>query len=128
MSHLIKIYPPVLNVSADHEELVQAEESHCGSGDKIEEFKEIFRDSDLVTSASSFLNPLYTGGLFHCYTCMLDESICHFRGVRSVLFLLFYFPWKILLAYNVDPDQMPHYVASDLGLPCLPKSLLRASR
>ena len=35
------------------------------------------------------INPLYTGGLFHCY--MLDESICHFRGVGSVLLLLFYF-------------------------------------
>ena len=40
-----------------------------------------------------------------------------FRGVRSVLSLLFYFRWKILLANNVDPDQMPH-VASDLGLHC----------
>ena len=28
------------------------------------------------------LNPLYTGGLYHCY--MLDESICHFRGVRAI--------------------------------------------
>ena len=26
----------------------------------------------------------------------------------------------ILLANSVDPDQMPHYVASDLGLHCLP--------
>ena len=34
-------------------------------------------------------NPVYTGGLFHCY--MLDESICHFRAVRSigVAFVLF---------------------------------------
>ena len=24
-----------------------------------------------------------------------------------------------MLANNVDPDQMPHYVASDLGLHCL---------
>ena len=29
------------------------------------------------------LNPLSTGRLFHCY--MLDESICHFRGVGSIL-------------------------------------------
>ena len=28
----------------------------------------------------SLLNPLYFGGLFHCY--MLDESICHFRLLR----------------------------------------------
>ena len=29
------------------------------------------------------LNILYTGGLFYCY--MLDVSIYHFRGVRSIL-------------------------------------------
>ena len=53
---------------------------------------------------------------------MLDEFIFHFRAVRSILSLLFFFCWKILLANNVDPDQMPHYVASDLGLHCLPMS------
>ena len=37
-------------------------------------------------------NPLYTGGLFHCY--MLDESICHIRDVGSILSLLYYFSWK----------------------------------
>ena len=36
-----------------------------------------------------YINPLYTGGLFHCY--MLDKSICHFKGGRSILLLLFYF-------------------------------------
>ena len=29
-----------------------------------------------------------------------------------------------MLANNVDPDQMPHYVASDLGLHCSPVTLL----
>ena len=28
---------------------------------------------------------------------------------------------------NVDPDQKPHYVASDLGLDCMPMTLLRIS-
>ena len=37
----------------------------------------------------SILNPLYTGRLLHCY--MLDKTIFHFRGVRSILLLLFYF-------------------------------------
>ena len=46
---------------------------------------------------------------------MLDGSLCHFRGVWTILSLLFFFLWKILLANNVDPDQMPH-VASNLGL------------
>ena len=32
------------------------------------------------------------------------------------------------IANNVDPHQMPHYVASDLGLHCLPMTLLRVSR
>ena len=34
--------------------------------------------------------------------------------VTFIIFLM-----KILVANNVDPDQMPHYVASDLGLHCL---------
>ena len=32
--------------------------------------------------------PLHTGGLFHCY--MLDESICPFKGVGSILSVLSY--------------------------------------
>ena len=32
------------------------------------------------------------------------------------------------MANNVDPDQMPHNVASDLGLHCLSMTLLRVSR
>ena len=42
---------------------------------------------------------------------------------RYILFL-----WKILLANNVDSDQTPRYVASDLGLHCLPMTLLQVSR
>ena len=30
-----------------------------------------------------------------------------------------------MLANNVDPDQTPHYVASDLGLHNLPLTFLR---
>ena len=45
---------------------------------------------------------------------MVEESV--------LLLLLDFFLWKILLANNVDPDQMPHYVASDLGLHCLSKT------
>ena len=36
-------------------------------------------------SCHCLFNPLYTGELFHCY--MLDKSICHFRGVGSILSL-----------------------------------------
>ena len=33
-----------------------------------------------------------------------------------------------MLANNVGPDQMPHYVASDRGLQCLLMTLIRVSR
>ena len=36
----------------------------------------------------SLLNPLYIGGLFQCY--MLDRSICHLRGVMSILSLILF--------------------------------------
>ena len=39
--------------------------------------------------ASILLNQLYTGELIHY--CILDESICHFRDVESIVSLLFYF-------------------------------------
>ena len=33
-----------------------------------------------------------------------------------------------MLANSGDPDQMPHSVASDLGLHCLPMTLLQVSQ
>ena len=42
-----------------------------------------------LQNGTKYFNPLYTGRLFHCY--MLDESICHFRGVWTIMLLLFYF-------------------------------------
>ena len=33
-----------------------------------------------------------------------------------------------LFANSRDPDQMPHFAASDLGLQCLPITLLGVSR
>ena len=50
---------------------------------------------------------------------MLYKSICHFRGVRSIEWLLLDFSWLSLVANTVDPDQTLHYVASDLRLHCL---------
>ena len=70
---------------------------------------------------STPLNSLYTGRLFHCY--VLDEFICHFRSVGFIYRFYSIFLWKILLACNVGPDLTPHYVASDLGLHCLPMTL-----
>ena len=77
---------------------------------------------------------VYSFILTHCILVHSSTVICWMRpfviiGV-SGLFSRFYsiFDWKIMLANNVDPDQMPHYVASDLGLHCLPMTLLRVSR
>ena len=49
---------------------------------------------------------------------MLDMPICHLRGVRSILccFHPIFDGEYCLRANTVDPDQMPYYVASDLGL------------
>ena len=33
-----------------------------------------------------------------------------------------------MLVNTVNPDQMPHIVASDLGLQCLPMTLLQVPR
>ena len=56
-------------------------------------------------------NPLNIGRLFHGY--MLAESVCQFRV--SDLFCRFY-------------SYILHYVAFDLGLHCLPMTLLQVSR
>ena len=64
------------------------------------------------------INPLLSGGLFHPY--ILEESICYLRGIRCNFLGLFASRQKLLLANSGNPDQMPHYAASDLGLHCLP--------
>ena len=43
---------------------------------------------------------------------MLDESICHFRGVGPFCSFYSIFEWKILSANKVGPDQMPPRLAS----------------
>ena len=59
---------------------------------------------------------------------MLDEFICHFKGVRSILTLFTLFSKKIMLANTIDSEQTPQHVASDLGLYSFPMTLLRISR
>ena len=67
---------------------------------------------------------LYTGGLFHIF----GRIHLSFKGFGSYLSLLFYFKWIVLLTNNINPDQMPLYVASDLGLHCLSVTFLRVSQ
>ena len=54
---------------------------------------------------------------------MLDESIC-ILGVLSLFCRLYsIFDVKKSCKQTVDPNQMPHDVASDLGLHCLSMTL-----
>ena len=47
------------------------------------------------------------------------------EGVSGFFLLLpCFFEIPVFNANRVDPDQMPHSAATDLGLHCLPKSLL----
>ena len=50
----------------------------------------------------------------------MDCSISNLRGVWYIFIICI--EMSLFNANSVDPDQMPHYVASDLGLHCLPKS------
>ena len=54
---------------------------------------------------------------------MLDESICHFKGILSISSLFLF-----LIENNVDRDQTPHDVASDLGPHCLSMIISWVSR
>ena len=57
-------------------------------------------------------------GLF--YRNSLNKSISNIRVSGLLLSLLCFIEIPVFNANNVDPDQMPHSVASDLGLHCLP--------
>ena len=70
-------------------------------------------------------NPFMLNGLF--YLNSLGRSIFHIRGVWLV-FIIIMFCRNELNANSVDPDQTPHSVASDLGLYCLPMSILWDAR
>ena len=51
------------------------------------------------------------------------------EGVSSCFLLQSYFiEIPVLIANNVEPDQMPHSAASDQGLHCLPMSLVWDAR
>ena len=50
----------------------------------------IHTSDSAIQSHGNYFYPLYTGGLFYFY--MLDESICHFRVVGSILALLLHGP------------------------------------
>ena len=61
-------------------------------------------------------------GLF--YLKSLNRSISNRRGFWVIFIIPCFIEIRIFNAYSVDPDQMLHSVASDLGLHCLPMSHL----
>ena len=74
-------------------------------------------------------------GLF--YLNSLDWSISIRRGVWLVLSVVYKKKKNnknkkqqktVFNSKSVDPDQTPHYAASDMGLHCLPMSLLWDAR
>ena len=67
-----------------------------------------------------------TNGLSHHYH--LDEFIIIFRDIRNNFLFLFHFSVKIFSANEIAPDGAPRYVASHLGLFCLPMSHKKDTR
>ena len=78
----------------------------------------------------------YMGFLFTLTFCILVDSptvICRtspfvILGLSGYFVAFIQFLLENPVANNVDPDQTPHDVASDLGLHCLPSTPLRFSR
>ena len=66
------------------------------------------------------INPFMPSGF---YLNSLDWSISNRKAVWLVLRFPCFSENPILNANSVDPDQMPHSAASDLGLHCLQLSL-----
>ena len=66
--------------------------------------------------------------LYYITVHFWDQSLKHYcyqnhvimNSVRYDFLGLFGSRQKLLLAKSGDPDQMPHYATSDLGLDCLP--------
>ena len=54
----------------------------------------------------------------------LDRSISTSRGIFLVFIIMLFRDISVFHADIVDPDQMPHSVASDMGLHCLPMSCI----
>ena len=72
------------------------------------------------------LNPFMPNGLSHLNS--FDRFISYTRGVSLVFVISCFEEISKLNANSLDPDQTPHIAASDLGLRCLPMSLLWDAR
>ena len=77
--------------------------------------------AEILRSMQSF-NPFMPGRLL--YLISLDESISIIRGVWLIFLSPCFIYIPVFNANSIDPDQTPHFAASDLGLHCLPMSHL----
>ena len=68
------------------------------------------------------INPFMPNGLF--YNHSLDRSISSIRVSGQFLLFPCFIEIHVFNENSVDPDQTPRSSASDLGLNCLPVSLL----
>ena len=69
------------------------------------------------------------GSLTHCILVDSSTIICWtspfvILGVSGLLCHFYSVFDESPVTNNVDPDQMPHHVAVDLGLHCLPMTIL----
>ena len=69
-----------------------------------------------------FLNKIFLNQLFGPFHFPIEVVSGYF------LLLQYYIEIPVLNANSVDPDQTPHSATSDLGLHCLPMSLLWDAR
>ena len=58
----------------------------------------------------------------------MGESISILRGIRSNFSFLFHFSMKFMQSNRIAPDGMLRFVASHLGLFCLPTSHKKDAR
>ena len=58
----------------------------------------------------------------------MDQTISNRMDVWLILLLWCFIEIPVLNAKTADPDLMPHFAASDLGLHCLPMSFLWEAR
>ena len=77
------------------------------------------------TFVFKYINPFIQNGLF--YLNSLDQPISNIKGIWLFFIITRFQVIKIPVfnANSVDPDQTRRSAASDLGLHCLPMSLLR---
>ena len=81
-----------------------------------------FRQNIWIYAVCSFIHFCFCASI-HCILSPLVILEVLGLFVAFILFLI-----ENPIANNVEPDQMLHYVTSDLGLHCLPRTLLWVSR